>query len=251
MSWAHRCVRRASAAIAEGHRVEAPRERGVDGERRVLDALDPRVDGVHHRQGERGDEHAGHVAAVRRRPRPPGCRYRGGRGCWSWGWRSWSFLSSGRRMPSRPTLAARRAPPHPQRAHTGTTPAAPGPRGARLARAPQRASDGLASDPWIRVRQPGDFAVVLRRLRESRSLTQEELAERAGLTAKAIGALERGERRRPYPHTVRSLADGLALDDDERPRSSPPSPAGMPCRAGPAPAARRAPAAAPARTATT
>ena len=63
---------------------------------------------------------------------------------------------------------------------------------------------------------PGDFAVVLRRLRESRSLTQEELAERAGLTAKAIGALERGERRRPYPHTVRSLADGLSLDDDER-----------------------------------
>ena len=63
---------------------------------------------------------------------------------------------------------------------------------------------------------PGDFAVVLRRLRESRSLTQEELAERSGLTAKAISALERGERRRPYPHTVRSLADGLALDDDER-----------------------------------
>ncbi len=63
---------------------------------------------------------------------------------------------------------------------------------------------------------PGDFAVVLRRLRESRSLTQEELAEQAGLTAKAIGALERGERRRPYPHTVRCLADGLALDDDER-----------------------------------
>ena len=83
---------------------------------------------------------------------------------------------------------------------------------------------------------PGDFAVVLRRLRESRSLTQEELAERAGLTAKAIGALERGERRRPYPHTVRSLADGLSLDDDERstlvtavparpPTSSPASPA--------------------------
>ncbi|MEV0134978.1 helix-turn-helix domain-containing protein [Dactylosporangium sp. NPDC050688] len=62
----------------------------------------------------------------------------------------------------------------------------------------------------------GDFAVVLRRLRESRSLTQEELAERAGLTAKAIGALERGERRRPYPHTVRALADGLGLDDGDR-----------------------------------
>ena len=61
-----------------------------------------------------------------------------------------------------------------------------------------------------------DFASVLRRLRESRSLTQEELAERAGLTGKAIGALERGERRRPYPHTVRSLADALGLDDEDR-----------------------------------
>ncbi|HMM96294.1 helix-turn-helix domain-containing protein [Phycicoccus sp.] len=65
-------------------------------------------------------------------------------------------------------------------------------------------------------RAPGDFATVLRRLRDARSLTQEELAERAGLTAKAVGALERGERRRPYPHTVRSLADGLGLGEDDR-----------------------------------
>ena len=60
------------------------------------------------------------------------------------------------------------------------------------------------------------FAGLLRGMRESRSLTQEELAERAGLTVKAIGALERGERRRPYPHTVRSLADALELDEAER-----------------------------------
>lgn len=65
---------------------------------------------------------------------------------------------------------------------------------------------------------PGGFASVLRALRQSRSLTQEELAERSGLTAKAIGALERGERRRPYPHTVRSLADGLGLDAADRAR---------------------------------
>jgi transcriptional regulator with XRE-family HTH domain len=93
---------------------------------------------------------------------------------------------------------------------------------------------------------PGDFAVVLRRLRESRSLTQEELAERSGLTAKAIGALERGERRRPYPHTVRSLADGLTLDDDERSALVAAVPAGIPshdprsphrCRRRPAPRA--------------
>ncbi len=60
------------------------------------------------------------------------------------------------------------------------------------------------------------FAGLLRGMREARSLTQEELAERAGLTVKAIGALERGERRRPYPHTVRSLADALELDEEER-----------------------------------
>lgn len=65
---------------------------------------------------------------------------------------------------------------------------------------------------------PGDFASALRTLRQSRSLTQEELADRSGLTAKAIGALERGERRRPYPHTVRSLADALGLDATDRAR---------------------------------
>ncbi|NYJ03945.1 ATP-binding protein [Petropleomorpha daqingensis] len=63
---------------------------------------------------------------------------------------------------------------------------------------------------------PGEFAERLRRFRERAALTQEELAERAGVTAKAISALERGERRRPYPHTVRALADALKLDDADR-----------------------------------
>src|ERR1700712_2841234 len=62
------------------------------------------------------------------------------------------------------------------------------------------------------------FASELRRFRRDRSFTQEELAERAGLTAKAVGALERGERTRPYPHTVRSLADALGLDEQARQR---------------------------------
>lgn len=60
------------------------------------------------------------------------------------------------------------------------------------------------------------FAGQLRRFRERAALTQEELGSRAGLSGKAIGALERGERRRPYPHTVRALADALGLDDAER-----------------------------------
>jgi predicted ATPase/DNA-binding XRE family transcriptional regulator len=53
-------------------------------------------------------------------------------------------------------------------------------------------------------------------LRTAASLTQEELAERAGLTVRGISDLERGARNRPYPHTVRSLADALELPEDER-----------------------------------
>ena len=60
------------------------------------------------------------------------------------------------------------------------------------------------------------FGVWLRRLREAAGLTQEELAKRAGLTAKGISALERGARNHPYPHTVRSLADALELTEDAR-----------------------------------
>jgi predicted ATPase/DNA-binding XRE family transcriptional regulator len=64
--------------------------------------------------------------------------------------------------------------------------------------------------------QDAPFGARLRRLRKAASLTQEELAQRAGLTAKGISDLERGARNRPYPHTVRSLADALELQEDER-----------------------------------
>lgn len=59
-----------------------------------------------------------------------------------------------------------------------------------------------------------EFGVELRRLRELGRLTQEQLAEKAGLSANAVSALERGERRFPYPRTVRALAVALGLDDD-------------------------------------
>lgn len=65
-------------------------------------------------------------------------------------------------------------------------------------------------------RHDASFGTRLRRLREAAGITQEELAERAGLSAKGINDLERGERRRPYPHTVCSLADALKLSGDER-----------------------------------
>lgn len=60
------------------------------------------------------------------------------------------------------------------------------------------------------------FGERLRLHREAAGLTQEALAERAGLTAKGIAAIERGRRRRPYPHTIKALADALDLDDEAR-----------------------------------
>lgn len=64
--------------------------------------------------------------------------------------------------------------------------------------------------------RPSSFGARLRHYREAAGLSQEDLAERAGLAAKAIGALERGERRRPYPRTVQMLADALQLDEPQR-----------------------------------
>ena len=60
------------------------------------------------------------------------------------------------------------------------------------------------------------FGIRLRGLRKDAGLTQQELAERAGLSLNAINALERGARKHPYPHTVRSLADALGLSEEER-----------------------------------
>jgi predicted ATPase/transcriptional regulator with XRE-family HTH domain len=66
--------------------------------------------------------------------------------------------------------------------------------------------------------QPGGqtFGQRLRVLREAARMTQAELAERAGMSVNGVSALERGVRRRPYPHTVRTLAEALALGEDER-----------------------------------
>lgn len=80
----------------------------------------------------------------------------------------------------------------------------------------QRGELGTAAGGSTTADVGADFGARLRRLREAAGLTQEELASRAGLTAKAISALERGERKRPYPHTVRSLADALGLSEEDR-----------------------------------
>ena len=60
------------------------------------------------------------------------------------------------------------------------------------------------------------FGHHLRRLRLAADLTQEELAERAGVSARLVSDLERGTIHRPRRDTVRLLADGLGLRGADR-----------------------------------
>jgi len=59
------------------------------------------------------------------------------------------------------------------------------------------------------------FAARLRQARQARGLTQEGLAGLAGLSAQAIGLLERGVRRFPDPVTIDKLDRALRLTPDE------------------------------------
>jgi transcriptional regulator with XRE-family HTH domain/tetratricopeptide (TPR) repeat protein len=58
---------------------------------------------------------------------------------------------------------------------------------------------------------PGEW---LRQQRVTAGLTQEDLAERSGVSVRAIADLERGRTRRPYPSSVRALARALGLPEE-------------------------------------
>ena len=64
--------------------------------------------------------------------------------------------------------------------------------------------------------KPASFGEALRRLRAAAGLSQEDLAERAGLSVRGISDLERGARLAPHLHTVRLLADALGATDRDR-----------------------------------
>ena len=66
-------------------------------------------------------------------------------------------------------------------------------------------------------RAMSSFGDELRRLRRSAGLSQESLADRAGLSTEAISLLERG-RRTPRMTTMRLLADAMGLDEHDRSR---------------------------------
>jgi len=74
----------------------------------------------------------------------------------------------------------------------------------------ERPRDGAAASQM-------DFGTLLRAYREGGLLSQEQLGERSGLSARTIGDLERRVRR-PRGGSVRLLADGLGLVGRERER---------------------------------
>lgn len=61
----------------------------------------------------------------------------------------------------------------------------------------------------------GGFGALLRTRRSGAGLTQEELAERSGLSVRAIRDLEHGRVARPRRETLRLLATALGLPEEE------------------------------------
>jgi transcriptional regulator with XRE-family HTH domain len=82
---------------------------------------------------------------------------------------------------------------------------------------------------WDRVAgQPEAFGELVRRARVAGQLTQEALAERTGLSVRAISNIERSRTTRPHRASVLQIAEVLGLDqaklegltdEDERPAS--------------------------------
>ena len=63
---------------------------------------------------------------------------------------------------------------------------------------------------------PSDFGTLLRSFRITAGLSQAALAERAGMSAHGVSALEWGYRRTPQRGTLALLAGALALSDEQR-----------------------------------
>ncbi len=79
---------------------------------------------------------------------------------------------------------------------------------------------------------PSAFGTRIRSLRLLAALSQEELAERSGVSVRTIGNLERGRARKPYRSTCERLADALELRGTARAEFV--AAARRPLKAGPA-----------------
>jgi predicted ATPase/DNA-binding XRE family transcriptional regulator/Tfp pilus assembly protein PilF len=59
------------------------------------------------------------------------------------------------------------------------------------------------------------LGALLQHYRKALGWTQAELADRAGISERSVSDLERGVSRRPYPDTLKRLAEALALTPDQ------------------------------------
>ena len=80
------------------------------------------------------------------------------------------------------------------------------------------------------------FGWLVRRYRRAAGLTQEELAERAGLSVRTVSDMERGRTTKPFVRSARMLADALELAEPARVQlmgalHDPPEEAALPERA--------------------
>ena len=90
-----------------------------------------------------------------------------------------------------------------------------------MAAAPEEAPDEDAKITTTVQRQGGasdsiGFGALLRQYRLAAGLSQDALAERAGMSSDGISALERGHRRTPQRETLALLAAALALNNEQR-----------------------------------
>src|SRR5580693_5349353 len=74
----------------------------------------------------------------------------------------------------------------------------------------------MAASEVIAMSSAAPFSEILRQQRREAGYSQEDLAERAGLSVAAIGSLEQGVRRAPHRDTVRALADALGVSEAKR-----------------------------------
>ena len=69
----------------------------------------------------------------------------------------------------------------------------------------------MATSEVIAMPSDAPFSELLRQHRRAAGYSQENLAERAGLSVGAIGSLEQGLRRAAHRDTVIAIADALGL----------------------------------------
>ncbi|WP_147942748.1 helix-turn-helix domain-containing protein [Microbispora sp. CSR-4] len=68
----------------------------------------------------------------------------------------------------------------------------------------------------IREKEPRSLGALIRAWRERALLTQEQLADRAGVNVRTIGRIEGDAVGRPRSASLRRLAEALGLDGRER-----------------------------------